>query len=186
MRVVRYSGPLEVTSDHSIGECGDPACGEAIRMEHVPFALGIDVGTTNTKVALTEVGGTDLTVRAVASAPTPPPDRLGEVLLGLIDQVLGDRPPPAAIGIASMAETGVPLAADDAPLGDWLRWDGHRAGAEAEELAARLGWAELVRATGTRPSAKVPLATWLWLRRHEPERFPAPPPGAGPPPLPRP
>src|SRR4051812_29625653 len=142
-------------------------------MEDVPFALGIDVGTTNIKVALTDVGGADLTIRAVASAPTPAPARLAEVLAALIKHVLADRPPPDAIGIASMAETGVPLAADGAPVGDWLRWDGHRAGAEADELAGRLGWAELVRATGTRPGPKVPLATWLWLRRKEPERFAA-------------
>ena len=33
----------------------------------------------------------------------------------------------------------------------------------------RLGWAELVAATGVRPSAKVPLATWAWLRANRPD-----------------
>ena len=143
-------------------------------------ALGIDVGTTNTKVALVEVGDT-LRVRAAAAVPTPEPAALASTLAALIARVLrpDDRPDdrpvdrPAAVGIASMAETGVPLDAGGAPLGDWLRWDGHRAGAEAQALADRLGWAELVRATGTRPGPKVPLATWAWLRAAEPERFAA-------------
>ena len=148
------------------------------RMGDVPqstpgvLALGIDVGTTNTKVALVELGDT-LRVRAAAAAPTPSPADLTVVLAGLVAAVLRGTDRPAAVGIASMAETGVPLDADGKPLGDWLRWDGHRAGAEARALADRLGWAELVRATGTRPSPKVPLATWAWLRTAEPDRFAA-------------
>jgi sugar (pentulose or hexulose) kinase len=72
------------------------------------------------------------------------------------------------VGIASMAETGVPLDASGVPIGNWLRWDGHRARVEAEDLSHRLGWAALVAATGVRPSAKIPLATWAWLRTHRP------------------
>jgi xylulokinase len=141
-------------------------------MRAVHAALGLDLGTTNTKVALVELDE-HATVRRTASAPTPRPAELATTLTTLLRRVLADQPPPTSIGIASMAETGVPLSADDTPLGDWLRWDGHRAGAEAAALAGRLGWDELVRATGTRPSAKVPLATWRWLRGAEPERFAA-------------
>ncbi|HEX6499084.1 MAG TPA: FGGY family carbohydrate kinase [Micromonosporaceae bacterium] len=137
------------------------------------LALGIDVGTTNTKVALVTIGGSDLRVRATASAPTPEPDRLGPVLLRLFRQVLDGAPPPEAVGIASMAETGVPLDRYGRPLGDWVRWDSHPAGTEADDLARRLGWADLVRATGVRPSAKVPLATWAWLRSHRPDQWSA-------------
>lgn len=135
--------------------------------------LGIDVGTTNTKVALVDVGGPR--VLAIVAAPTPAPADLAGVLAGLVATVL--RTPaavaagraPVAVGVASMAETGVPLAADGRPRGDWLRWDGHRAGAEAEALAVRLGRAELFAATGVRASAKIPLATWEWLRTHDPD-----------------
>ncbi|GEL94024.1 FGGY-family carbohydrate kinase [Cellulomonas composti] len=130
-------------------------------------ALGIDVGTTNTKVVLVDVGtGRAL---AVASAPTPPAALLGPVLDDLLARVLPAGPAPAAVGIASMAETGVVLGPDDEPRGDWLRWDGHRAGAQADRLAATLGRAELFAATGVRASAKVPLATWAWLREHRPD-----------------
>ncbi|WP_192581273.1 L-fuculokinase [Micromonospora sp. AMSO12t] len=135
------------------------------------LSVGIDVGTTNTKVALVAIDGSAVRVRAVATAPTPPPDSVRRVLVGLLRQVLHWSPAPDAVGIASMAETGVPLDATGTPLGAWLRWDGHRAGAEAAELSRRLGWAHLVAATGVRPSAKVPLATWAWLRANRPDTW---------------
>ncbi|MFC4615620.1 L-fuculokinase [Cellulomonas algicola] len=130
-------------------------------------ALGVDVGTTNTKVALVDV--TVPRVLAVASAPTPSPRDAATVLAGLVARVLPAGPAPVAVGIASMAETGVPLGPDGTPRGDWLRWDGHRAGAAAHALAARIGRADLFAATGVRASAKIPLATWEWLRSHDPD-----------------
>jgi sugar (pentulose or hexulose) kinase len=134
-------------------------------------SVGIDLGTTNTKVALVTVDAADVRVRALATAPTPEPNDLKAVLIALVREVLADHPPPDAIGIASMAETGVPLDAAGTPLGPWLRWTGHRAGPEADALAERLGWVNLVAATGVRPSAKVPLATWAWLRTHRPDTW---------------
>ncbi|MCR6648772.1 MAG: FGGY family carbohydrate kinase [Cellulomonas sp.] len=131
----------------------------------VTTALGIDVGTTHTKVALVDVDAPR--TLSVASAPTSGPADLLRVVADLTRRVLAaapDAPVPAAVGVASMAETGVPIGPDDEPRGDWLRWDGHRAGAQADALAARLGRAELFAATGVRASAKVPLATWAWLR----------------------
>ncbi|WP_444664339.1 FGGY-family carbohydrate kinase [Cellulomonas sp. CW35] len=145
-------------------------------------ALGVDVGTTHTKVALVDVDVAR--TLAVASAPTPAPGDLLRVVAELTRRVLGaapDAPAPAAVGVASMAETGVPVGPDDEPRGDWLRWDGHRAGRQADELAARLGRTALFAATGVRSSAKVPLATWAWLRDEADARMGAAGgPGAGP------
>ncbi len=142
-----------------------------------PTALGIDVGTTNTKVALVDLA--EPRVLAVASARTPAPADAADVLAGLVARVLRSTSHPGghvssgvvpcAVGVASMAETGVPVGPDGRPRGDWLRWDGQRAGAEADLLAARLGRADLFAATGVRVSAKVPLATWEWLRTHRPD-----------------
>lgn len=159
------------------------------------LGLGIDVGTTNTKVALVAAprSAADGVVEllAVASAPTPGPADLDRVLRRLAVRALAvagrnaDVPGPAhaprprtraaapvplAVGVASMAETGVPLDARDRPLGPWLRWDGQRAAAEAAALADRLGATALFEATGVRPSAKVPLATLAWLAAHDPDR----------------
>jgi xylulokinase len=147
------------------------------RSEHngavASLAVGIDLGTTNTKVALVAIGDSALRVCAVATAPTPDPAVLKRVLHDLIRRVLDGSPPPDAVGIASMAESGVPLDASGRPLGPWIRWDRHRAGAEADALSRRLGWADLVAATGVRPSAKVPLAAWSWLRAHRPDTWAA-------------
>jgi xylulokinase len=134
----------------------------------VPLGLGIDIGTTNTKAALVELGGPEPQVRAVASAPTPEPAELEAVLLSLIRQTAGRVGAPEAVGIASMAETGVPLGAGGEPLGPWLRWNSREAAAEADALARRLGRDDLIGATGVRPSAKVPLAKLAWLRAHRP------------------
>jgi xylulokinase len=139
----------------------------------VSLAVGIDLGTTNTKVALVAIGESDVRVRAVATAPTPEPDALKAVLLTLLGRVLAGSPPPDAVGVASMAETGVPLDASGDPLGPWMRWTSHQAGSEAAGLSRRLGWETLVEATGVRPSAKVPLATWAWLRANQPDRWTA-------------
>ena len=134
-----------------------------------PVGLGIDIGTTNTKVAVVRMRRSAVELAAVASAPTPSAADLAPTLHRLTAKALADagQPVPDAVGIASMAETGVPLGDDGAPLGDWLRWDGHRATDEAAALAARLGRTALFEATGVRPSAKVPLATLAWLAAHD-------------------
>lgn len=142
----------------------------------VPLALGIDIGSTNTKVVLVDVpdaAATDRTPRDVAalSAPTPHEARaLVATVARLIRGVLSDSTePPVAVGVTSMAETGVPLAADGEPLTHLLRWDGHSAAEDAATLARVHGRQALFAATGVRPSAKVPLATWARLRRTEPD-----------------
>lgn len=137
------------------------------------LAVGIDVGTTNTKAALVAIRPSGVEVRALAAAATPEPGAVKPVLLGLLRRVLAGSPPPDAVGVASMAETGVPVDKSATPLGPWLRWDGHRAAIEAEELSRRLGRAQLVGATGVRPSAKTPLAVWAWMRTHQPDRWAA-------------
>ena len=133
--------------------------------------LGIDVGTTNTKAVM--VGVTERGLRTVASAAAPTPAAGGDLLdiVGRLVADVGVDGPPASIGVASMAETGIPLDADDAPLGDLVRWDPARAGDEARQLADTLGAAELFAATGVRVSGKVPLATWAHLRAHDPSRW---------------
>ncbi|MCU1431203.1 MAG: Carbohydrate kinase, FGGY-like protein [Actinotalea sp.] len=135
--------------------------------------LGADIGSTNTKVVLVEVRAAAVRDVASASAPTPATaEGLVATVTALVAQVLaGGQRAPDAVGIASMAETGVPLDADGRPLVPLLRWDGHRAGAQAEDLVRTHGRLELFGATGVRPSAKAPLATLAWLRTAEPEVF---------------
>lgn len=72
----------------------------------------------------------------------------------------------AGIGVASMAEAGVPLARSGRPIGDVMAWFDTRPSAEAAALAAWVGPERLYAVTGLRVDAKHSLAKLLWLRRH--------------------
>ncbi|MDN4613359.1 FGGY family carbohydrate kinase [Leifsonia sp. F6_8S_P_1B] len=135
-----------------------------------PAAIGVDVGTTNTKVVLASVaadGG--VTTERVFSLPTPERGAaLQEAVVAAIADVTAAAPRPiAAIGVASMAESGALTTPDGSPLGELLRWtDAHVPGhAEAAaSLVAQAGAAELYAATGVPVPAKSPLVHWLRLR----------------------
>lgn len=130
-------------------------------------ALGVDVGTTNTKVALVSVhdDGTVREERILALATPTSGAALREAVLGALRTVAADAQVPVqAIGIASMAETGALIDADGEPLGELLRWqpdDARRMTADA--LVASAGAEPLYAATGVPVVAKSPLVQWLTL-----------------------
>jgi xylulokinase len=130
-------------------------------------ALGIDIGSTNTKAAMVEVNGTEVTEVAVLTRPTPARgDELLACVAGLIGDVVGTAArPPEAVGIAAMAETGV-VWGDPGPAGPLLRWDAHdpALARAAGVLVAQLGAPALYAATGAPVPAKTPLARWYALR----------------------
>lgn len=138
------------------------------------LGLGVDVGSTNVKAVLLRLGEDGGRSVARASAPTP---RSGTALvaevLRLIAQLVVRGGAPACVGVASMAETGVPLDRDGWPIGDLVRWDGRRTGPATKRLEAALGADQLFAATGVRLSAKVPLAVWAHLRQTDPVRWAA-------------
>lgn len=137
-------------------------------------ALGVDVGSTNTKVVLLalEPGGATREL-SLHSAPTcdDARDLVGAVRNGIREVLRASGVVPDVIGIASMGETGVPLDCHDEPLTPLLRWNGRRDGHDANELAERFGASELFAATGVPATAKAPLASWHRLRRAEPAIF---------------
>ncbi len=141
-----------------------------------PLALGIDVGTTSTKAVVVRLPAPtspapEVAVLATASAPTP--ERADEIVataLRLAREVLTGAPgPPAAVGVASMAESGVPLDRRGDALTPVLRWDGARGGDQARRLGADVGFDAVFAATGVRLAAKTPLATWAWLGTARPD-----------------
>lgn len=124
---------------------------------------GLDLGTTHVKAVCVDLDPTsDRPVELVAlhRAPTPPTaDEAVATALGLLREAAGGGA-VSAIGIASMAETGVPLDEHGRALTPLLTWDAVRPlspallGVDPEDLFAR---------TGVRLSPKAPLATWAWL-----------------------
>jgi xylulokinase len=139
--------------------------------QNTRVALGIDIGSTNTKAVLVALGADRVEPLATASAPTPnDADELVTRVLELVTTVLAESPlAPECVGIASMAESGVPLSDEDRPLSEILRWNGSRGRAQADALAVRHGASDLFAATGVQLGAKTPLATWLWLAQERPE-----------------
>ena len=135
------------------------------------IALGIDIGSTNIKAVLVDVAS--LEVLSEAAQPTPQDGaRLITDVEALVGPLLASgRRPPVCVGIASMAESGVPLGADNRPLGAILRWDRRRDTAPLTALSGRMPPRELFAATGVRLSGKVPLAIWAGLRVERPDLF---------------
>jgi len=146
---------------------------------HGPVSLGIDIGSTNTKVALVRCGD-EATELAVSSFPTPDrPSDLVRRTLDAVSALLADAPEhPAAVGVASMAETGAPLDADGHELSPLIRWNRSPAAAtpgaqaagilDGTEIFERIGPDAFFRRTGVPPLPKAPLAVWHALRRDEP------------------
>jgi xylulokinase len=136
-------------------------------------ALGIDVGSTNTKVVLIALAGDVPHELATASFPTPDDPR---ALLAGVDRairtVLETAPSrPVAVGVASMAETGVPLDENGLPIGALLRWNAAAGSSRPSELVERLGAGTLFAATGVPPLPKTPLLTLERLRVDSPDRM---------------
>lgn len=132
---------------------------------------GVDVGSSSVKSAVCTPDGQ---VLGTGTRPTP----LGEAdagalvaaaLAALADAVHAAGRPPDAVGVTGMAETGVPLDAHGAPAGPLLPWTDPRGAGQAARLEETAGRGSLHAATGVRPSAKAPLATWRWLREHQPQ-----------------
>ncbi|MFT4217042.1 MAG: FGGY family carbohydrate kinase [Micropruina sp.] len=132
-------------------------------------AVGIDIGTSNTKVVRVERGvGTTVLNRAT---PAGLDDLLALVVAGL--RVATEAGSVDAVGVASMAESGYPLDADGRALTPLLSWRDGRDVIEIRSLADRLGADALFEATGVRPGPKPSLAVWLWLRAMHPDTFAA-------------
>ncbi|MEV8213446.1 FGGY family carbohydrate kinase [Leifsonia sp. NPDC077715] len=134
-------------------------------------ALGVDVGTTNTKVVLA-VFGDGVREERTLSVPTPSSGAaLQSVVLNAVRDVVLDSPHPiVAIGVAAMGETGSLAGPDDQPRGELLRWaDGDAA--TADRLTAAVGAEALYAATGVPAPHKSPLVHWQRLADQQDARL---------------
>jgi xylulokinase len=132
-----------------------------------PLLAGLDVGTTRTKAGLYRMDGSPVAERQADTPSTAA--AIQHTARRLLAECVSAAAPPVALGVASMAETGVPLNAEGAPVGELLHWRDRRATRQADELAAAVGRSAFFMATGLHPSAKLPMARWMWLRQHDPD-----------------
>lgn len=150
--------------------------------------IGLDVGTTNTKaVAFDPETGR---VVAVASRPTPyvdvgligggsaareiDPAQLWEAVVICLRQVMGAVASPVlAVGIASMAEAGVPLDGSGEPLYRIIPWYDPRTEPQLQRVLTENDSRRIFQITGQAPRHVHTLYKVLWLKEHEPRVYQA-------------
>lgn len=143
------------------------------------ITLGIDVGTTHTKVLALDVGTG--VVGALESAPTPVirdaqgeahrPAEVLENVLRLVARVVEALPDPGAVralSVASVGEEVVLLGHDERPISDAITWYDPRGLDEARVFLTGAG-AHLALTRRWPPDATFSLFKLLWLRRHAPD-----------------
>ncbi len=140
--------------------------------------IGVDAGTTNTKaVAFDPATGQ---VVAVAARPTPyterstgerliDPEALWQAALACLREVTSQiAGPPLALGVASMAEAGVPLDRRGQPLYGIIPWYDPRTEPQLQRVLAVVGPERLFQITGQATRNVYTLYKLLWLREHAP------------------
>jgi len=137
--------------------------------------VGIDVGTTLTKAAVVTLDGAEVAHaarptpwRAVATGAEADPVELASTARAVALDALelaGAR--PLAVGVCSMAETGVLLDSHGVPAVPSIAWHDERAEEEAARLADVLGPERFAVRTGLPPSRLCSLAKLRWLRTHD-------------------
>jgi xylulokinase len=145
--------------------------------------VGVDVGSTHIKAVLVAPGSGVLHVARRATethlvrgggAYHRPAELLAAVNSAIAECVAaagGAAHKPAAIGVASMAESGVPIDRRNLPVGDMLAWHDMRPERQAAWLERQIGAAPLFARTGHRPEPKYTLPKLLWLREQRAADF---------------
>ena len=137
--------------------------------------MGIDIGTTHTKVALHREDGKTL---ALVSGQTPSqshpdghweidPRELWKLVAGLVQQACADLAGQqvSSIGISSMAESGLLVSRETGDLlSPILPWFDPASSAQADQILQKTSPKELFLRTGQHPGFKCSLAKILWLR----------------------
>jgi len=142
--------------------------------------VGIDVGTTHLKTAAFTPAGEQIAI-AHEKTPLRRVDGGGEYdalelwagIARCLARVAAAVGPGriASVGVASMAEAGVLLDGQGAPLYPVITWFDPRTRPQAEQLARDPGSAALYRRSGLFVMPKHGLCKILWIKEHHPELF---------------
>ncbi|HEY0933291.1 MAG TPA: FGGY family carbohydrate kinase [Trebonia sp.] len=142
-----------------------------------PLLVGLDVGTTASKAVVFSLSGQALAEgRAVtpwqataSGAELDPRPLLGAVLLAVGDALDAAPPGPvAALGVASIGESGVLTGPHGEPVAPVIAWHDTRDEQQVRELAADLGAAEFAARTGLPLRGQWSVTKHRWLARNRP------------------
>ena len=141
-----------------------------------PTILAIDIGTTHCKAGLFALDGTVLQIatRPMVTHKAPSgetyfdPEALWATAVAMIQKVANVARPIQAVGIASMAETGLLLdRRTGAARSFFVPWFDTAAQAQADLIRRHSDPLERYLKTGLRASFKCSLAKILWLRERD-------------------
>jgi sugar (pentulose or hexulose) kinase len=137
--------------------------------------LGVDIGTTLTKVGLIDEGGREIS-HAVTPTPwnrestgaTIDPETLFRAVVSCTTAALAHVPEGSVlgVGVTSMAETAVLVDARGAPVGPAVAWYDTRARDEFARMKSELLDTRVARTTGLNTSQIPTGPTVRWLRDH--------------------
>ena len=138
---------------------------------------GLDVGTTSVKALLVTPDGTEVALGRApmtwSATPTGAETTAAQVtdaaraaLADALDQVDGDR--VVALGVASMAESGVLVGSADEPLAPVVAWHDHRDEGELADLVDTIGAQRFSVRTGLPVWTQWSLTKHRWLVDHVP------------------
>lgn len=139
--------------------------------------LGVDIGTTATKVTVATADGAVLaeaSAPAALSSPRPgwaeeDPAQWWDNLCALVPRVLGAADRVAAVGVSGMVPTLICADRDGTPLRPSIQQNDARAAAEIDALRAELSGARVLERTGSAITAQSIGPKLRWLAAHEPE-----------------
>ena len=139
---------------------------------------GLDVGTTSVKAVLMTPDGVEV---AHGRAPTvwsttehgveADPYAIVDAAEHALAEALAGEPdsPVIGLGVASMAEAGVLVGADDTPLAPVIAWHDSRDTEQLADLQAALGGPRFSLRTGLPLWTQWSLTKHRWLYDHSPE-----------------
>ena len=140
--------------------------------------LGIDIGTTSSKAAVVSIDGSELSHgrapmrwREVPTGAEADPDDFVAAAVASAAEALSHTPDGrvAAVGVASMAETGALIGRDGRPATPSIAWHDSRGAEQAERLAREIGSERLAAHAGVPPTTLPTISKYRWLRDERPE-----------------
>lgn len=148
-----------------------------------PLLVGLDIGTTSIKAIIFDTQGQTVaqaSLRTPTHYPRPgwayfEPEELWQTTVQALRTAVAQVEQPnriTGIGVASFAETGVPLDEHGtAASGEAIAWFDNRTGPQADWLAQQIGPERLFAITGISLQPIFGLFKLLWLRDNQPEVF---------------
>ncbi|PWU56245.1 carbohydrate kinase, partial [Micromonospora globispora] len=142
--------------------------------------LGVDIGTTSTKVVAYDTAGRQLASHSVGYPLEEPhpgyaeqdPRLILDAVVESLRAVVAELPGPVSgLSFSTAMHSLIGLDADGNPLTPSVTWADSRASAQAERLRAVPSGLALHRRTGTPVHPMAPLPKLLWFAEQEPKLF---------------